>query len=151
MLAPWGGKKKKKNTMANLDIILKSRDITLLTKVHLVKTMVFPVVMLDHKEGWAVKNWCFQTVVLQKITESPLDSKKRKGKLVSQSCPTLCDPMDYSPSSPLSMESSPQFPSPGLPDPGIKPRSPELQADSLPTELLRKPWTARRSINPKGN
>ena len=31
--------------------LLKSRDITLLTKVHLVKTMVFPVVMLDHKEG----------------------------------------------------------------------------------------------------
>ena len=34
-----------KKAMANLDSILKSRDITLLTKVHLVKTMVFPVIM----------------------------------------------------------------------------------------------------------
>ena len=30
---------------------------------------------LDHKEGWAPKNWCFQTVVLEKILQSPLDSK----------------------------------------------------------------------------
>ena len=39
--------------MTNLDSILKSRDITLLTKVHLVKAMVFPVVMteLDYKES----------------------------------------------------------------------------------------------------
>ena len=43
--------------MTNLDSILKSIDITLLTKVHLVKTMVFPVIMygcekeLDHKES----------------------------------------------------------------------------------------------------
>ena len=40
------------------------------TKVHTVKAMVFPVVMyrceLDHKEGWAPKNWCFQIVVLEK-------------------------------------------------------------------------------------
>ena len=44
-----------RKAMINLDSILKSRDITLPTKVHLVKTMVFPVVMygceLDHKEG----------------------------------------------------------------------------------------------------
>ena len=33
---------------------------------------------LDHKEGWAVKDWCFQTVVLEKIIESPLDSKEIK-------------------------------------------------------------------------
>ena len=31
---------------------------------------------LDHKEGWASKNWCFWTVVLEKTLESPLDSKK---------------------------------------------------------------------------
>ena len=30
---------------------------------------------LDHKEGWVPKNWCFRTVVLEKILESPLDSK----------------------------------------------------------------------------
>ena len=45
-----------RKAMTNLDSILKSRDITLLTKVHIVKAMVFPVVMygcesLDHKEG----------------------------------------------------------------------------------------------------
>ena len=33
---------------------------------------------LDHKEGWEPKNWCFWTVVLRKILESPLDSKKIK-------------------------------------------------------------------------
>ena len=33
---------------------------------------------LDHKEGWAPKNWCFQTVVLKKTFESPLDSKEIK-------------------------------------------------------------------------
>ena len=66
--------------MTNLNSILKNRDITLLTKVHIVKAMIFPVVMcrlweLDHKEGWTLKNWCFQTVVL-KTLESPLDSKE---------------------------------------------------------------------------
>ena len=44
-----------RKVMTNLDSILKSRDITLLTKIHLVKAMVFPVVMygceLDYKEG----------------------------------------------------------------------------------------------------
>ena len=40
--------------MTNLDSILKSRDITLLTKVHLVKAMVFPVVVYG-SEGWAIK------------------------------------------------------------------------------------------------
>ena len=33
---------------------------------------------LDHKEGWAPKNWCFQTVVLEKTLESPLDCKEIK-------------------------------------------------------------------------
>ena len=33
---------------------------------------------LDHKEGWAPKNWCFQTVVLEKTLENPLDSKEIK-------------------------------------------------------------------------
>ena len=44
--------------------------------------MVFLVVMygweLDHKEGWAPKNWCFWTVVLEKTRESPLDCKDIK-------------------------------------------------------------------------
>ena len=40
--------------MTNLDSILKSRDITLLTKVHLVKAMVFPVVVCRYK-SWSIK------------------------------------------------------------------------------------------------
>ena len=43
-----------RKTMANLDSILKSKDITLLTKVCLVKAMVFPVVMYEC-ESWAIK------------------------------------------------------------------------------------------------
>ena len=43
-----------RKAMTNLDSILKSRDITLLTKVHLVKAMVFPVVMYGY-ESWTIK------------------------------------------------------------------------------------------------
>ena len=57
-----------------LDSVLKRKDITLLTKVHIVKAMVFPVVMyrceVDYKEGWVPMSWWFQTVVLEKILES---------------------------------------------------------------------------------
>ena len=72
-----------RKTMTNLDSILKSRNITLLTNVHLVKAMVFfssHVWMweLDHKEVWALKNWCFCTVVLEKTLETSLDCKKIK-------------------------------------------------------------------------
>ena len=65
-----------KKAMTNLYSILKCRDITLPTKVHLVKVMVFPVVMygceLDYKESWAPKNWCFWTVVLERSNQSIL-------------------------------------------------------------------------------
>ena len=44
----------KKKAMTNLDSILKSRDITLATKVHLVKAVVFPVVMYEY-ESWTIK------------------------------------------------------------------------------------------------
>ena len=53
-----------RKAMTNLDSILKNRDITLPTKVHLVKAMVFPVVMYGC-ESWTIKkaerqkNWCF--------------------------------------------------------------------------------------------
>ena len=69
-----------RKAMTNLDSTLKSRDITLPTKVHLVKAIVFPVVRLDvrvgYKESWVPKNWCFWTVVLEKTLESPLDWKE---------------------------------------------------------------------------
>ena len=71
-----------RKAMTKLETILKSRDIILPTKVCIVKTMVFPVVIygceLDHKEGWARKNWCFWTVVLEKTFESHLDCKEIK-------------------------------------------------------------------------
>ena len=66
--------------MTNLDSIFQSRDITLPTKVRLVKATVFPMVMygceLDCEESWAPKNWCFWTVVLEKTLESPLDCEE---------------------------------------------------------------------------
>ena len=67
--------------MSNLDNIFKSRDITLPTKVRLVKAMVLPVVMYGC-ESWTVKKaYCrridaFETVVLEKTLESPLDCKE---------------------------------------------------------------------------
>ena len=67
--------------MTNLDSILKSRDITLSTKVRLVKAMIFPVVMYGC-ESWAINKAkyqridAFETVVLKKTLESPLDSKE---------------------------------------------------------------------------
>ena len=69
--------------MTNLDHVLKNRDITLLTKVRLVKAMVFPVVMYGceswtAKKHWVLKNWCLWTVVLEKTLESPLDCKEIK-------------------------------------------------------------------------
>ena len=66
--------------MTNLDSIFKSRDITFLTKVHLVKTMFFPVVMFGC-ESWTIKTAecggsdAFE-LVLGKTLESPLDCKE---------------------------------------------------------------------------
>ena len=67
--------------MTNLDSILRSRDITLPKKVHLVKAMVFPVIMYGH-ESWAIKKgehrridafelWCWR-----RLLKSPLDCKE---------------------------------------------------------------------------
>ena len=72
-----------RKAMTNLDTILKSTDITLPAKVHLVKDMVFPVVIYGCeswtiKESWAPKNWCIWAVVLEKTLESPLDCKEIK-------------------------------------------------------------------------
>ena len=57
-------------------------DITLPTKVCIVKAMFFPIVMygceLDSKKGWVLKNWYLWTVVLEKTLETPLDSKEIK-------------------------------------------------------------------------
>jgi len=69
-----------RKVMTNLESIFKSRDITLPTKVRLVKALVFPVVMYGC-ESWTVKKdeheeLMFWTVVLDKTLESPLDCKE---------------------------------------------------------------------------
>ena len=70
-----------RKALTNLESILKRRDITLLTKVCLVKVMFFSsshvwMWELDYKESWALKNCCFWTVVLEKTLGSPLDCKE---------------------------------------------------------------------------
>ena len=98
--------------MINLDSILKSRDIALQTKVCLVKAMVYPVVMYGC-ENWTIKKtehqrldafelWCWTRLlripwtarrsnqsILKEISSIQFSS-------VTQSCPTLCDPMNRS-------------------------------------------------------
>ena len=67
--------------MTNLDSILKSRDTTLPTKAHLVKAMVFPVVMYGC-ESWTIKKAehrridAFELWCLRRLFESPLDCKE---------------------------------------------------------------------------
>ena len=69
-----------RKVITNLNSMLKSRDITFPTKVHLVKAMVFPAVVwmweLNYKESWVPNNWFFWTVVLEKTLEGPLDCKE---------------------------------------------------------------------------
>ena len=69
-----------RKVMTILDSILKSRDITLSTKVHLIKAMIFPLVIYAYEiwtlKSWVQKNGCFWTVVLEKTLESPLDWKE---------------------------------------------------------------------------
>ena len=72
-----------RKAMTNLDSILKRRDITFLRKVPYSQNYGFSsshvwMWELDHKEGWAPKNWCFWIAVLEKTLESPLDSKEIK-------------------------------------------------------------------------
>ena len=66
--------------MTNLDSILKSRDVTLPSKVRLVKAMFFPVVMYGC-ESWTIKETEYQRIdafklLLEKPLESPLDCKE---------------------------------------------------------------------------
>ena len=70
-----------RKVMINLDRILKSRDITLPNKGPSSQCYVFSIShiwmwQLDYKESWALKNWCFCTVMLEKMLESPLNCKE---------------------------------------------------------------------------
>ena len=64
--------------MTNLDSILKSRDITLPTKVCLVKALVFLVVRYGLERKLSARELMLSTVVLEKTLENPLDSKEIK-------------------------------------------------------------------------
>ena len=66
-----------------LDSLLKSRDIIFADEGPTSQKYAFSsgqvhMWELNHKEGWALKNWCLWTVVLEKILESPLDIKEIK-------------------------------------------------------------------------
>ena len=69
-----------RQTMINLNSILKTRDITFPKNVHLIKAIIFPIVTfgceLDHKKEWVPNYWCFQISVLEKTLESSLDYKE---------------------------------------------------------------------------
>ena len=70
-----------RKSITNLDSILKSKDITLPKKVLFSQSYGFSsshvwMWELDYKESWALKNWCFWTVVLEKTLESHLDCKE---------------------------------------------------------------------------
>ena len=66
--------------MTNLESILKSKDITkvLSSQGYSFSSCHVWMLELDYKENWAQKNWCFWTVVLEKILESPLDYKENQ-------------------------------------------------------------------------
>ena len=75
----------------NIDSIFKSRYFTLSTKVHLVKAMVFPVVVyeckLHSKESWVLKNWCFWTVVLEKTLRVPWTARRSNQSILKEMSP----------------------------------------------------------------
>ena len=73
-----------RKVMTNLERVLKISDTTLLTKFHPSSQSYgfsrshVGMWELNHKKGWALKNWCFWTVILEKSLESLLDSKEIK-------------------------------------------------------------------------
>ena len=81
-----------RKVMTNLDSILKSRDITLFTEVHLVKAMVFPVVMYGC-ESWTIKKtecrridafelWCWR-----RLLRVPWTARRSNQSIIKESCP----------------------------------------------------------------
>ena len=81
-----------RKAMTHLDSVLKSRDITLPTKVRIVKAIVFSSSHvwnweLDYKEGWALKKWCFWTVVLEKILRVPWTARRSNQSILKEISP----------------------------------------------------------------
>ena len=72
--------------MTNLDSILKSRDITFPTKVHLVKAMVYPVVMweLDYKESWAPRIDAFELWCWRRLLRVPWTARRSNQSILKE-------------------------------------------------------------------
>ena len=94
-LQPWNFKRRLllgRKVMTNLDSILKSRDITLSTKVHLVKAMVFPVVMYVY-ESWTIKKaerWridAFELWCCRRLLRVPWTSRRSKQSILKEISP----------------------------------------------------------------
>ena len=90
-----------RNAVTNLDFILNSRDITLLTKVSIVKAM-----FLYGCESWVIKKAkpqridAFELRCWRRLFRVPLNARSNQSilkEVSAQSCPILCDPMDCSP------------------------------------------------------
>ena len=76
--------------MTNLDSILKSRDITLPTKVRLVKAMVFPDAWmweLDYNESWVLKNWCFELWCWRRLLRVPWTARRSNQSILKEISP----------------------------------------------------------------
>ena len=73
-----------RKAVIHLDSILKSRDICLLTKVHLVKAVVFPVVMY-RCESWTIKKVECRRILICGVGEDPQESLGLQGFQTSQS------------------------------------------------------------------
>ena len=78
--------------MTKLDSILKSRDITLLTMVHIVKSMVFPVVVYGH-ESWTIKKAkcqgtdCFKLCCRRRLLRIPWTAKRSNQSILKEIIP----------------------------------------------------------------
>ena len=81
-----------RKTMTNLDSVLKSKDITLLTKVHIIKAMVFPIVMY-RCESWTIKKtecrridafelWCWR-----RLLKKPWTARRSKQSILKEISP----------------------------------------------------------------
>ena len=82
-----------RTVMTNLESILKSRDITLSTKVHLVKAIGFSsshvwMWELDYKESWVQKNWCFWTLLCwRRLLRVPWTARRSNQSILKQISP----------------------------------------------------------------
>ena len=77
-----------RKTVTSLDSVLKSRDVTLLTKVRPVQAMVFPVIVYEC-ESWSIKKAeaLVLIVMLEKTLESPVDARRPSQSILKEICP----------------------------------------------------------------